>query len=334
VLSVRDLVLEYKLRRSRARAVDSVSFDVDRGQTLGLVGESGCGKTTLALSLLRLLPRNADVVGGQVCLGGRDVLQLPEAEMRRVRWREISMIFQGAMNALNPVFRVSDQLVEAIRQHESVSDAAARARGAQLFEMVGLPATRMNQFPHEFSGGMKQRAVIAMALACRPSVVVADEPTTALDVVVQDQVLQTLQDIQRELDLAVMIISHDISVVAESANQIAVMYAGQIVETGPTETVFADPRHPYTIGLLRSFPSLRGPARRLVSIPGSPPNLAEPPTGCRFAPRCPLAQPICHNVAPELLKIQDSPEQSARCHFANQPPLLATLEFDPEGVAV
>ena len=325
VLDVHDLQMSYRLRHGAVRAVDGVSFRLDRGVTLGLVGESGSGKTSVAYCLLRLLPRNAHVRGGEILLDGTDLLALPEQQMREYRWNRVSMIFQGAMNAFNPVFRVGDQIVEAIRLHKRASHAQARARVDELFELVGLPSARVDDYPHEFSGGMKQRAMIAMALACDPDVVVADEPTTALDVVVQDQILEKIQELQRRLNLAMLVISHDMAMVAETCDRVAVMYAGQIVETGDTKVVFADPRHPYTIGLVRSFPNLRGPLRHLESMPGDPPSLMSPPPACRFAPRCPIAQPICHAEAPALADVV--PGHASRCHFADDLSMLSRVDW-------
>ncbi len=293
LLDVRDLAVRYPTRGGAVGAVDRVSLTLQSGEVLGVVGESGCGKTTLALALMGLLPDTAQVEG-EIHFSGRDLARLPARELRRVRWSEISMIFQGAMNALNPVYTVGEQIVEAILTHEPhLRERDARARVAELYEAVGLAPDRRDQYPHQYSGGMKQRAVIAMALACNPKLVIADEPTTALDVIVQDRILRELRRIQSERQLSMLYISHDMAVIAEMADVVAVMYAGRIVEMGPTAQIFAGPVHPYTAALMASSPSLRGLLRRIESLPGAPPNLARPPAGCRFHPRCPRATAEC-----------------------------------------
>ena len=304
-LDVRRLSVHYATRRGPARAVDRVSFTIERGQVLGLVGESGCGKTTLALALIGLVPDGARVEG-EIRFDGRDLVGLPAAALRRLRWKEISMIFQGAMNALNPVHPVGEQIVEAILEHEpEVGERAARARVAALYAAVGLSPDRRDEYPHQYSGGMKQRAVIAMALACGPQLVIADEPTTALDVIVQDRILREIRRIQRERHLSLLYISHDMAVVAETADVVAVMYAGRIVEIGPTAQLFARPVHPYTGALMASSPSLHGPRRRLVWLPGVPPDLVDPPPACPFHPRCPRATAECAVEDPPLVPHRD-----------------------------
>jgi peptide/nickel transport system ATP-binding protein len=320
LLNVRALRVFYGLGDTLVRAVDDVSLQLATGETLGLVGESGCGKTTLALALLRVLPPNGRIMGGQVCLNGVDLLQLSDAEMRRVRWKEISMIFQGAMNSLNPVYRISDFLAEAVRAHEPLTIDAMRERVARVLDLAGFPPGRRASYPHELSGGMKQRAVIALSLVCNPKIVIADEPTTALDVVVQDLILRRLKTIQRDLDLAMILVSHDASIVAQVCDRVAVMYAGQIVEYADVRRIFKDPRNPYTIGLMSSVPSLVGPQRRLTSIPGVPPDLRMPPVGCRFANRCPIAQEVCVTVEPPLVPVSD--RHWSRCHFATDSRVL------------
>ncbi|MBI3977680.1 MAG: ABC transporter ATP-binding protein [Chloroflexi bacterium] len=314
MLDVQDLKMYYRLRRGAVQAVDGVSFTLDQGDTLGLVGESGCGKTSAALALLRLLPRNAEAMGGRILFEGRDVLRLPEMEMRKVRWARIAMIFQAAMNALNPVQKVGDQLAEAVLLHKQMPRAAARDQVARYFEVVGLPASRMDNYPFEFSGGMRQRAIIAMSLICQPALIIADEPTTALDVVVQDQILRQIEELQKEIGFGMLVISHDLSVIAETCRRVAVMYGGQIVEYGDTAPIFTAPRHPYTIALLRSFPSLRGPLTRLEALQGNPPDLIDPPSGCRFHPRCRFSQHVCAATAPPY--VETAPGHFARCHFA------------------
>jgi oligopeptide/dipeptide ABC transporter ATP-binding protein len=316
LLEVRDLVMHFQVGSGSVHAVDGVSFDLQRGETMGVVGESGSGKTSLGYAMLRLLPANGRILKGSIIFDGIDLVPLPEEDLRSLRWKRFAMIFQNAMSALNPVFRVGDQIVDAIRHHTGVTREAAMERAGALFELVGLSRARLRGYPHEFSGGMKQRAMIALALSCSPDLVVADEPTTALDVVAQGQVLRQIKQLQQELQLAMIFVSHDISVVAEICRNVVVMYAGEFVEYGPTEHLLTDPRHPYTMALLRSFPSVRGPLKTLLSVPGSPPDLVRPPSGCRFHPRCPFAQQICREVSPGPTPTFDG--GWARCHFTNE----------------
>jgi peptide/nickel transport system ATP-binding protein len=315
LLQVNKLDVAYEVGARPVQVVDAASFTVDRSHAVGIVGESGCGKSTLAFALMRLLPRNGRVTGGQIVFDGRALLELTDSEMRAVRWKRISMIFQAAMNSLNPVMRVGDIIREALYTHENVSRDEARRRTVELFEMVGLSEKNLKNYPHELSGGMKQRAVIAMSLICRPELIIADEPTTALDVVVQGQILRRLKALAHELGISLVVISHDLGVIAEVCDSVAVMYAGQIVEHGAVTTIFKKPRHPYTIALMSSIPSLVGPLAELMSLPGSPPNLMEPPRACRFAPRCPVAEPLCAEQAPP--RVQVSPGHLSLCHFAN-----------------
>ena len=305
LLSVRNLTLEYKTRKGYVSAVDNVSFDLMPGQSMGLVGESGCGKTTIAMALLRLSPDNAVIRQGQLLLDGQDLLQISEQEMRDVRWGRISMVFQAAMNALDPVYRVGDQMIEALARHQSnLSPEQKRQCVLELFQLVGIDSKMISRYPHEFSGGMRQRAVIAMALACNPSLIIADEPTTALDVIVQDQVLRELSRIQQSMHMSMIYISHDIAVIAEVADLIAVMYAGCMVEKADTRTIFQSPRHRYTKALLSAFPSIVGPKSELVALPGDPPDLLMPPSGCRFHPRCPNALERCSQEKPPFLQVE------------------------------
>ncbi|HIM79911.1 MAG: dipeptide/oligopeptide/nickel ABC transporter ATP-binding protein [SAR202 cluster bacterium MP-SInd-SRR3963457-G2] len=302
VLQVKDLTMHYQTRQGTVKAVDGISFELARGEVLGLVGESGCGKTSIAVTLMKLLPDNALILKGQVLLDGQDLMTMDDTTLRKYRWRRISMIFQAAMNSLNPVHRVGDQIVEAIEAH----DMAATLKEAQetvdrLFRLVGLDPRLTDRYPHEFSGGMRQRAVIAMALACQPDVIVADEPTTALDVIVQDRILRQIKEIQTDLNMSMIYITHDIAVVAEVTDRIGVMYAGKLVELGSTADVFERPIHPYTKALLSVFPSIRGEKRPLTTLGGEPPNLVDPPTGCRFHPRCPYATAICQQEEPPIV---------------------------------
>jgi peptide/nickel transport system ATP-binding protein len=313
LLDVRNLGVRYRTRRGPAHALENVSFALEPGQVMGVVGESGCGKTTMALALLGLLGDTA-AVSGEAFLNGREVTRLDSREWQQLRGKDVSMIFQGAMNAWNPVYTVGDQIVETILTHEpQLRVSEARQRVAELYAAVGLPPDRRDEFPHQYSGGMKQRAVIAMALACNPKLVIADEPTTALDVIVQDRILRELRRIQRERRLSMIYISHDVAVVAEMADIVAVMYAGHIVELGPAIEVFTRPVHPYTAALMAASPSLRGPKQALRGLAGGPPSLVDPPLGCRFAPRCVYATEECSLNAPPFV-VQRSGVSAACYH--------------------
>ena len=302
VLQVKDLTMHYQTRQGTVKAVDGISFELARGEVLGLVGESGCGKTSIAVTLMKLLPDNGLIVKGQVLLDGQDLMTMDDTTLRKYRWRRISMIFQAAMNSLDPVHRVGDQIIEAIEAHDMITTMTeARATVDRLFRLVGLEPGLTDRYPHEFSGGMRQRAVIAMALACQPDVIVADEPTTALDVIVQDRILRQIKEIQTDLNMSMIYITHDIAVVAEITGRIGVMYAGKLVELGSTADVFERPTHPYTKALLSVFPTIRGEKRPLATLGGEPPNLVDPPTGCRFHPRCPYATAICQQEEPPVV---------------------------------
>ena len=307
LLEVDDLVMHYQIKAGVVSAVDNVGFTIHQGEAVGLVGESGCGKTSTALSLLRLLPANAEYISGEIRLNGEDLLQLSEEGMRKHRWKDIAMVFQGAMNSWNPVYRVGDQIREVLDTHYrgEMSYDEQTEHIEQLFRAVGLPAEMIDRYPHEFSGGMRQRAVIAMALVCSPELIIADEPTTALDVIVQDQILRELKRIQAEMGMSILYISHDIAVIAEVTDSLGVMYAGKLVEYGPTSEVFARPRHPYAYLLLRSTPSITGPRRQLAPLGGEPPDLLNPPSGCRFHPRCPFATERCAVEEPPLEEISE-----------------------------
>jgi len=415
LLKVDHLKVYFKILKGTVHAVDDVTFNLERGQTMGLVGESGCGKTTMAFAVTRLLPTNGRVLGGEIMFDGQvivradlptevedvltrpdweprleEVLRREEAEfaafrtgggqileaeeqmedeyafhgeiqgilaqhratpdeardrLRRVteqhmrgltagyrrrrrereierriaaiRWSKVAMIFQSAMNAFNPVYRVGDQIEEALFTHfPDMTKEESRARVLALFDLVGIDRSRVDGFPHEFSGGMRQRSMIAMALACNPQLLIADEPTTALDVIMQDRILAEIRDLQKELNIAMMIITHDISVVAEVGERIGVMYAGKLFEYGSIQEIFEKPANPYTIGLLSAFPSIKGPRRKLRSIPGSPPDLSNPPSGCRFHPRCQFAQEVCRQAEPPIVEV--APGHLSQCHFARE----------------
>jgi oligopeptide/dipeptide ABC transporter ATP-binding protein len=314
ILQVRGLSAEFVSTEGVvARAIDDVSFDVLPGQTVGLVGESGCGKTTTLLAIMRLLPASARIPSGQVWYRGSDLLSLSEPEMRQYRGKEISIVFQGAMNALNPVLPVGEQIREAILLHGLADKAEADQRVDKLLDLVGITPSRKHQYPHQYSGGMRQRAMIAMALACEPSVLFADEPTTALDVMIQAQVLELLEQIQKNLGLAIVLVTHDLGVVAELCDTVVVMYGGKVAELGPVDAVYNQPRHPYTQRLLEAFPDLNHPADTLISIPGTPPRLSELLPGCRFAPRCHKRIAICDQSTPSLVGVGES--HQAACHL-------------------
>jgi peptide/nickel transport system ATP-binding protein len=290
----------YFTKEGKTNAVDGVSFQLLEGQTLGITGESGCGKSTLAHSVLRLLPRSARVVSGTISYKGLDLVSASEAKLREIRWRRISLIFQAAMNALNPVRRVGEQVSEVIIYHEKTTRGEARRRTKRLFEMVGLDSARMNDYPHEFSGGMRQRIVIAMAIACEPDLIIADEPATALDVLVQAQILDLLDSLKRELKISMILITHDLSVVKELSDFVAVMYAGKVVEYAPVDLILNEPHHPYTRALIQALPQISGGRHSLKSLAGTPPNLIHPPPGCRFHPRCPFVMDRCKVEEPLL----------------------------------
>jgi peptide/nickel transport system ATP-binding protein len=291
LLELRRLVVEYGYGERPARAVDGIDLAIHQGEVLGLAGESGCGKTTIANTVMQILRPPARIVGGNILFDGEDLLRKSEEELRRYRWRNVSMVLQSAMSALNPVMRIGDQFVDAMQAHEKINRKQALARAGELLEHVGIDPRRVSSYPHQLSGGMRQRVVIAMALALEPELIILDEPTTALDVVVQREILQQVAALKRDFGFAVLFITHDLSLLLEFADRIAIMYAGEIVETASAERLAAEPLHPYTQGLLKSFPPLTGPLTRLTGIAGSPPDLRDPPSGCRFHPRCPHCVP-------------------------------------------
>ncbi|RLQ94787.1 ABC transporter ATP-binding protein [Falsibacillus albus] len=300
LLEVQDLTTQFQTKKGVVTAVDGVSFELEEGEAIGLVGESGCGKTTTALSITRLLPDNGRVIGGSVRMDGKDLLSLSENQMRRHRWNDIAIAFQGAMNALNPVMKVGDQVIESIMYHHGKSYAAARKRTKELFELVEIDPKRIDQYPHEFSGGMKQRAMIAMSLACDPKILIGDEPTTALDVMVQAQILDLLERLRKELKMAMILITHDLSVMSDTCDKAAVMYGGKIVEIGSVQQIIENGTHPYTKKLISSFPNMKGKRVLPESIPGTPPDLSEPPSGCYFHDRCAFAEERCRSAIPKL----------------------------------
>jgi peptide/nickel transport system ATP-binding protein len=315
VLQVEGLTTHYRTLRGWVRATENVSFNVDQGEALGIAGESGCGKSTVALSLLKILPAGGIIRKGKILFQGQDLVPLSEPEMRKVRWKGMSIVFQGAMNALNPVYKVGDQIAEAIKIHEEgVSGSEVKERVAKLLETVGIEPSRADNYPHEFSGGMRQRALISMALAANPSLLIGDEPGTALDVIVAAQTLKLLRDLKDRLGLSMILISHDLSIIAETCEKVAIMYAGKIVEYGDVVSIFKNPLHPYTQGLIKAFPSIKGERVRLTSIPGSPPDLLHPPPACRFNPRCPYVMDICKKDEP-LLGEQADKNHLVACHL-------------------
>jgi oligopeptide/dipeptide ABC transporter ATP-binding protein len=331
VLSIRDLSVVYRTLAGDVRAVDNVTLDLHAGEVVGLVGESGSGKSTLAYGATRLLRAPAVITSGNVWYAGRrmttatDVLQLNADQLTGLRWREIAIVFQSAMNALNPVLNVHDQLTDVIRAHLSLSRHEATAKAASLLDLVGIPRTRLRSYPHELSGGMRQRVMIAMALATDPEVVIMDEPTTALDVVVQREILGQILDLKDSLGFAILFITHDLSLLLELADRIAVMYAGQLMEVGTATEIHHEPAHPYTKRLLRSFPSLRGPRRELTGIPGTPPDLLSPPPGCPFLPRCTEGTDACATIDVRLARVRTSadPDHVTACPFVLPDPELA-----------
>jgi peptide/nickel transport system ATP-binding protein len=318
LLGVQSLAVEY----GRVRAVDGVDLQIGAGEILGLAGESGCGKSTVANAIMQILRPPAHIVEGSIMFQGEDLTHKSTEELRKFRWRNVSMVFQSAMNALNPVMRVGDQFVDMMQAHESIAKRRATVRAGELLELVGMDRRLVQAYPHELSGGMRQRVIIAMALALSPELVILDEPTTALDVVVQREILQEVEALKRDFGFAVLFITHDLSLLLEFADRIAIMYAGEIVETGPAAQLGSTPLHPYTQGLIQSFPPLTGPRARLTGIPGAPPDLRDMPSGCRFHPRCPHCLP--ENAAlylrqtterPRLREI--TPGHSVACHLVD-----------------
>jgi len=314
LLEIENLKIYYFTRAGTVKAVDDVSFTVDKGEALGLIGESGCGKTTMVFAIMKFVTPPGRIVGGKIIFEGRDIITIGAEEMRRLRGSGIAMVFQSAQNVLNPVMTVGKQIAEGILEHESITKEEAWERAGRQLELVGISGERIKSYPHEFSGGMKQRVMIAIATACNPRLLILDEPVTGLDVIVQRQLLALMNDLREKLHLPIIFITHDLSVVAETCDQVAVMYAGKIVEQASTVSLYKDPAHPYSQALIKSYPSIKGEKRELRSIPGSPPALANPPTGCRFHPRCPCVMDICREEEP-IFKRKGG--RLVACHLVN-----------------
>ncbi|MET3897907.1 peptide/nickel transport system ATP-binding protein [Devosia sp. UYZn731] len=315
LMEVRNLTVDYVGETSIARAVNGISFDIRKGEAFGLAGESGCGKSTVAFALARLTRLPGLVSGGTVRFEGHDVLQFSKARLKAYRWRETSFVFQSAMNALNPVITVAEQIMDVIETHQpQLGKRGARARAVEMFELVGIPSQRLDDFPHQFSGGMRQRICIAIALALNPKLIIMDEPTTALDVVVQRDIIEQIVELKSRLGFSVLFITHDLGLMIEFCDRIGVMYSGELVEVAAASSILTAPQHPYTRALGNSFPPLTGPRRRLEGIAGSPPDLRALPQGCRFSPRCSRAMDVCTQVAPPLKYYPQSQGQAA-CHL-------------------
>lgn len=327
LLNIRNISIVYKTTEGNIRAVDKVSFKIAKGEVLGLVGESGCGKTTLIKSIIGLLPQNGSVAEGEILFDDIDLLKLSKEQMRVRRWKDISMITQSAMNSLNPVYTVGWQIVEAIQTHEKISKEEANIKAGKLFELVGLEKGRLNDYPHQYSGGMKQRAIIAMAIALNPKIIIADEPTTALDVIVQSQILERINKLLKNYMGSMILVTHDISVIAQTCTKVAVMYGGKIYEYGEVNQVLKQPNHPYTMGLKNAFPSLVGEKKELIFIPGTPPNLLEDLRGCMFKDRCPFALKKCFVEYPGKT---ETPSGFFYCHRAAEKEKLRKLADKPE----
>jgi peptide/nickel transport system ATP-binding protein len=321
LLTLKNLTVEYLTARGSVKAVDGITMIIGHGEVFGLAGESGSGKSTVAQAIMRTLKPPALISGGEISFKGRDILSMGDSELEQFRWSEISMVFQSAMNALNPVLTVGDQIIDTILAHQNFSKKEARERAEQLLKIVGIDVSRLDSYPHELSGGMRQRAVIAVALSLRPALMIMDEPTTALDVVVQQEIMQQIIELKEKLDFSILFITHDLSLLVEFSDRIAIMYAGEIVELAESRELFENPLHPYTRGLMNSFPSLTGPKIHLTGIPGFPPDMLNPPSGCRFHPRCALVKPMHTKVLPRL--IEAKPNHFVACHLYNESASIA-----------
>jgi peptide/nickel transport system ATP-binding protein len=317
LLQVRDLEVEYRTKRGTVKAVDKVSFELYPNEVFGLAGESGCGKSTIAHAVTRLLKPPAYITGGELMFRNTDLLTMDQETLRDFRWKHMSIVFQSAMNSLNPVLTIGDQIIDAIQAHKVISKKDARDRAHELLKLVGIDAGRINSYPHQLSGGMRQRVVIAIALTLNPELIIMDEPTTALDVVVQKQIMDQIRELKQQFGFSILFISHDLSLMVEFSDRVGIMYAGELVEVAPSREIFNSPKHPYTVKLMNSFPSVTGPMHELTGIPGSPPDLITPPPGCRFHPRCDLAiSGRCNVVRPVLKEI--TPRHLAACHLLDQ----------------
>ncbi len=317
LIQIENLKVEYLAGRGSVRAVDGVSLSIHKGEVVGLAGESGSGKSTIAQAIMRILQPPAVITGGKVMFAGQDVLAMSDKQLREFRWEQVSMVFQSAMNSLNPVMTIGDQIMDAILTHRKVSEAKAREHAKEMLRIVGIEPERIDSYSHQLSGGMRQRAVIAIALALQPPLMIMDEPTTALDVVVQREILAKITELREEFGFSILFITHDMSLLVEISDRIAIMYAGEIVEMAPSRELFTNPLHPYTQGLMASFPALTGPRKELQGIPGSPPDLISPPSGCRFHPRCPHRMDICDKVAPKYIEAR--PGHFVACHLHPTP---------------
>jgi peptide/nickel transport system ATP-binding protein len=313
LLEVKNLCVDYVTARGPVRAVDNVSFTIHEGEVFGLAGESGSGKSTSAMAIMRLLQRPALITGGSATFKGRPIFAMSEAELRAFRWKNIALVFQSAMNALNPVMSIGQQICDVIVAHEHVPKAQAQERAAALLQLVGIKSERLRSYPHQLSGGMRQRVVIAIALALEPPLLFMDEPTTALDVVVQKEILQQIAELKNKLGFSILFITHDLSLMLEFCDTIGIIYAGKLCEVAPAQDILSCPRHPYTLGLMQSFPELHGERQRMTGIAGAPPDMRKPPLGCRFHPRCPSATVGCDSLAPELLSI--TAKHHVACHL-------------------
>jgi len=328
LLEVSHLSINYKVARDTVHAVNDVSLKLQKGEFLGLIGESGCGKTTVAMAIAKILPPNAEVIEGEILFKDMNLLDLDKEQVRKLRWQEIAIVPQSSMNSLDPVYPIRSQMVEAVRCHTRMEKKKIIERASEMFNLVGLDAERLRDYPHQFSGGMKQRAIIAMSLILDPSLIIADEPTTGLDVVVQDQILLQFTRIMKDMHKSVLLITHDISIVAENCDRVAVMYGGRIVETGTVRDILKSPFHPYSIGLQNAFPNIRGSQKVLISMPGYPPDLLTPIQGCAFAGRCPFVTDLCRRELPPFARVGTN--HYSLCHYTDRVSEFRDLGKEPE----